>query len=78
MEVQGVKVLSHHRLFSSAVHPSSDFPSALFVPAVASVSIWVVIGGIIAMVAYAAALYGIFHGVLLISLVSYIDILFLA
>ena len=33
--------------------------------AVASVSIWVVIGGIIAMVAYAAALYGIFHGVLL-------------
>ena len=33
--------------------------------AVASVSIWVVIGGIIAMVAYVAALYGIFHGVLL-------------
>ena len=33
--------------------------------AVASVSIWVVIGGIIAMVAYAAALYGIFYGVLM-------------
>ena len=49
--------------------PVGRYASVLFLffaqRAVASVSIWVVIGGIIAMVAYAAALYGIFHGVLL-------------
>lgn len=33
--------------------------------AVASVSIWVVFGGILAMIAYASILYGIFYGVLL-------------